>query len=459
MFTRHLLALAAAILISPCFAQAEEGLVVHEWGTFTSLQNEKGEELFGINIDDEPVPPFVHNLEPLLLEKPILSHNYWLFRQKGVPRHHPQVSMRLETPVIYFYPPRDAKLPMTVDVGVQFRGGWLTEFFPQPDVLSPAKQEKFMFENLSPKTVGQIAWRNLKVGTSGEGPATKENVWLAPRQVAATQVTAESGESEKYLFYRGVAQLLSPLRVRTTKCGGQIEIRANCEQVLSTDQIARVPHAWLMESRPNGTSAFRRVGALSITSDSSSLIARAERRFADADFTEANRGLLEQEMHAALVDDGLFADEATALLSTWQRAYFESPGLRLFYLVPRVWTDHYLPLSISGDPKTTRVMVGRIELISDAQRKTLAELAACDDIDSRWLDEVHRDSPALKRLKAGRTDFGDLGVEIPAHFQLYLNLGRFRNALITAGAKGHRNDHPLLRFIGHYELAPYHVDR
>jgi hypothetical protein len=34
-------------------------LVVHEWGTFTSLQDERGDALAGINIDDEPLPDFV----------------------------------------------------------------------------------------------------------------------------------------------------------------------------------------------------------------------------------------------------------------------------------------------------------------------------------------------------------------------------------------------------------------
>src|SRR4051794_36163830 len=37
-------------------------VVVHEWGTLTCLQNERGEAIGGINADDEPVPPFVHRI-------------------------------------------------------------------------------------------------------------------------------------------------------------------------------------------------------------------------------------------------------------------------------------------------------------------------------------------------------------------------------------------------------------
>ena len=35
-----------------------------------------------------------------------LSNPHWRYKMKGAPRHHPEVTMRLETPVIYFYPPK-----------------------------------------------------------------------------------------------------------------------------------------------------------------------------------------------------------------------------------------------------------------------------------------------------------------------------------------------------------------
>src|SRR5437762_8947139 len=47
-----------------------EPLIVHEWGTFTSLQNEAGQAIGGINTDDEPVPRFVHRLTDWLLLSP-----------------------------------------------------------------------------------------------------------------------------------------------------------------------------------------------------------------------------------------------------------------------------------------------------------------------------------------------------------------------------------------------------
>ena len=123
---------ASAILLVALFSGTAraEGWAVHEWGTFTVLQDELGRELTGVNIDDEPVPRFVHNPSRFLLNPAFLSNKHWRYRQKGAPSTHPLVTMRLETPVIYFHPPRDAKLPASIDVSVQFNGGWLTEFYP-----------------------------------------------------------------------------------------------------------------------------------------------------------------------------------------------------------------------------------------------------------------------------------------------------------------------------------------
>ena len=87
--------LAAVLLLTPgavlnsVSAAGANRLVVHEWGTFTSLQDEQGRELSGINTDDEPVPAFVHNLNPFLLSRPVLSSLHWQYRQKGAPRVHP----------------------------------------------------------------------------------------------------------------------------------------------------------------------------------------------------------------------------------------------------------------------------------------------------------------------------------------------------------------------------------
>ena len=83
---------------------------------------------------------------------------------------------------------------------------------------------------------------------------------------------------------------------------------------------------------------------------------------------------LQRELAAALTSEGLYADEAAAMLATWRLSYFESEGLRVFFLLPQPWTEIRLPLSISTPADITRVMVGRVELVTAHQRDVLREV-------------------------------------------------------------------------------------
>jgi hypothetical protein len=454
-----LAALGAAALFtvqSPSLGKGTDGLVVHEWGTFTTLQDDDGRELSGINIDDEPVPKFVHDVNPALLASPVLTSTHWEYRMKGAPRAHPLVTMRLETPVIYFYPPKGVTEPFPVDVHVKFRGGWLTQFYPHAVFSAPQLETgSFDFGKLTPATVGSLTWNDLRVGTKVAGPKTDERVWLAPRKVGAAHVTNTDGESEKYLFYRGVGNLKAPLRIAMDRTNHNLSVFGNFAAVLLGKETAQVPPLWITQVRQDGSMAFRRIDGFTVSGDQKKILGNGSCRFAAADFSRDNRPKLEAEMHDALVEDGLFADEATALLSTWQWSYFESPGLRVFYLVPRQWTDFYLPLAISGNPQTERVMVGRIELVSDEQRELLGKLRTSKTSDGTWVELVPS-SPARDRFLAGRSDFGDLGQSIPADYQLYLKMGRFRNALVTA-EEARQPSPSLTKFINTYGLQPFRV--
>lgn len=436
--------------------QAAERLVVHEWGTFTTLQNEEGQELTGINVDDEPVPPFVHNLSPYVLNHALITSPYWTYRQKGAPRQHPHITMRLETPVIYFYPPRGTRLPMKLDVSVEFRGGWLTEFYPNAEVDAPGiKEEKgsVRFEELTSQTIGSLKWPDLRVGTDASGPETDWAVWNAPRNVAASAVTAASGESERYLFYRGVGRQRAPLRVSLDRHEHALQIRGNFGEVLQVGQVVEIPNLWLAHVRADGRVAFRSLPAVRAMQNEAKVLTATSTQFREQDYTADNLEHLKSEMHGALVKQGLFPDEATALLTTWRRAYFGSHGLRLFFLVPRAWTDHYLPLSISQNADVERVMMGRVELISDEQRKLLAELCETPVSDPAWAQNLP-DSPGKEKFLAGRNDFGDLGVQFPKDYRIYYELGRFRNALIAAEERRQPKS-KLPQFIATYGLGPY----
>ena len=433
-------------------ATDRQRFVAHEWGTFTSLQNAAGRDLGAINIDDEPVPSFVHNLSRYLLQPTFLTSHWWRYRMKGVPRRHPLVTMRLETPVIYFHLPEGVDKPVEVDVRVRFLGGWLTEFWPDAKAKAPGLKNNPRFSELGPDTVGSLHWPRLRVGAAGKFPPTDEPVWTTPRKVDSDAVVTQAGESEQYIFYRGVARQRAPLRVVTVNDGRAYDLRANFAGV-PCDEKTEVPALWLTEIRADGKAAYREIGALSVTQDEERSLARIEAEFAEDNFDAESLRRLKQRMHAALCEDGLYADEATAMLETWNRAYFESPGRRLFYLVPRTWTDHILPLEISEVDAIERVLMGRIELVTDEQRRVLAEIAAGEKPNADWIKRIPKGKPRDDFL-AGRQHFGELGVEIPAHYRRYLSLGRFRSALVVEEER-RRPTPALTAFIEAYGLRPY----
>ena len=149
------------------------------------------------------------------------------------------------------------------------------------------------------------------------------------------------------------------------------------------------------------------------------------------------------------------------MLRTWELSYFKSPGLRFFYIVPRAWVDKTLPLKITGAPvDITRVMVGRIELISDEQKATLARLkqeASPDLMDLK--QEAYNAMLSGKYSKQEQAEFDsgerpltDLGITLSPSVRDYLSLGRFRDALIVHEQAERPSDN-LARFIKDNDLA------
>ena len=325
-------------------ALAQPTLTVHEWGTFTCLQDEKGRAIGRINSDDEPVPAFVHDIGHLIADTTPQSPP-----SKGLPPSLVAVNMRLETPVIYFHlPPGTTKMRADVEVG--FRGGWLSQFYPKAEAETPGLQEIYSDKAPSSKTLGKLRWKGLTIEGHKSGPKCKDAVWNAPRQAKAESVRTGAGETEQFLFYRGVGHLDSPVTTKTDSTG-RVEVSA------------RLPlkHLWLADIRPGGASYAH--------------VADVKTKNLDLPTSPSAPKLaqLKKEMKAALIEDGLYPDEAQAMLDAWQKSYFESPGLRIFFLVPQSWTDQVLPLTIKteGPVKVKRVMIGRVELISREQRKIL----------------------------------------------------------------------------------------
>jgi hypothetical protein len=355
-------------------------LVVHEWGTFTSFQDETGSAFTGINAEDEPLPDFCHKIR---WSGAVESSD---FQSKAASRGHPDITMRLETPVIYFHPPREMKLPLAVNVDVQFRGGWLTQFYPDARVGAEGlsvEQGAFKVEWLANGMTGTLSWRDLQVGVDREGLATNSHVWTAPRNVQGASVMGATGEAERFVFYRGVARLDAPIRIVRNQRGTELALHSQLSAAVAPQM--RIEKMWLADFRDGDVCAYRRLDPMTLAAQKDAQPNEkpaAPGTTTDATFQPdeyAPVKKLRDEMKAALVEDGLFADEAEALLSTWELSYFKSGGTRLFFLVPRAWTDHYLPLKISVPSQMVRTMVGRIEIVTPQQRELLKRIAATSD--------------------------------------------------------------------------------
>jgi hypothetical protein len=491
---------AIVSLLAVNIARANNPVIVHEWGTFTSLQDENGKAIGGINVDDEPVPSFVYDMEYVHNLAGTAGARVYYF---GLPPYPPikgwrpadqDVTMRLETPVIYFYPPKNApattKLPLTVHV--DFHGGLLSQYYPYAETNGfPGAFPRQLLNFHLADCVSGLTWTVTHFGSAQEPPETPDNVWTTPREVSAPEIEVkgktwnpnggqeDTAEAEHFLFYRGVGHLDSPLTIDTTiqSTAGTAEGVKNDSSVLRVSPqggagvLARFSESWLVQIRENGICAFVQrdlAGGKVVKSPSGDIYQlpgwfsmEPGIRFKEDQFASKNITKLQALMQAALVKAGLYPDEASAMLRTWELSYFKSPGLRFFYIVPRAWVDKTLPLTITGAPvEVTRVMVGRIELISDEQKKALARLKQEGPPNLMALKQAAYEAMQSGRYSkqeqaefdSGTRPLSDLGITLSPSVRDYLSLGRFRDALIVHEQAEHPSDN-LARFIHDNGLA------
>jgi hypothetical protein len=329
-------------------------LVVHEWGTITTHHAPNGTPEGRLNRVGffEPLADFVHQYEPPGTDR----HRVAPLIKAAAGDGRPDVTMRLETPVIYFHPERGAPLPAPFDVRVNFRGGVLNEFYPN----AFASVNGWDGAKLSDGVLSSLIWKGVTLREHATLKSTTSHVWLAPRAVASAPVITPEGEAEQYLFYRGMANL--PSVVQTELTDGELSLRAPAHMPWLGAPSTSLGAAWVVDIRPDRSAAFRTTNSMMLSRGEEGRVLARVAAFNSNDYSPAALGRLRGAMHAALVARGLFADEATAMLETWKDSYFGTPGLRVFYLVPDAWTSYYLPLSISTPHTLTRVIIGRIDI-------------------------------------------------------------------------------------------------
>ena len=250
----------------------------------------------------------------------------------------------METPVLYFYSPRD----VTVSARVSFSKGLITEWYPHADRVQPGGVVNDTSLSRLPSD-GSITWNHVTVSPNlaGEFPSeVQSNRYYAARETASSPLcvqTSAGEQQEKFLFYRGVSASSLPISAKLTS-EGKLVVKS-----LGGDQIS---NAILFERRGERV-GYRLTGALTDETMAPPVL-------------NGSVDSLYGELEEILVGQGLYRDEAHAMVETWKDSWFEE-GSRLIYIVPRGFIDNILPLTVDPAPgQLVRCFVGRLEIVTPA---------------------------------------------------------------------------------------------
>jgi hypothetical protein len=343
----------------------DSGLVAHEWGTFTTVAGTEGEAVQWLPLGGPAdLPCFVNHFQDSTIFK--LAPGIAPVSSRGsapsstpvaAPLSYSQArtavrgTVRMETPVIYFYAPRET----TVAVAVGFPQGLMTEWYPKAAVSQPAALPAI----LAKRTNSLIQWNAVKVRPRIASTLPSEAAashYYAARDTDAAPVQV-MGQDEKFLFYRGVGGFQVPLS-GVVAADGSIIVRTQAD--------VRVPDVVLFENR-GGRIGYRVHGELQGTV---SLASPA---------LTGDVASLKRELEGMLTATGLYAREAHAMVETWGDSWFEE-GTRLFYIVPGASVDAILPLTITpAAERVVRTFVGRMELVTPAAMCAVRDAIAQGD--------------------------------------------------------------------------------
>lgn len=326
--------LAALTIGSLAVAGEPSKLVVHEWGTFTSIAGANGvaleyRPLTGVS----DLPSFVYtSMDPDRRGVRGASHG-----KDGL-----WGNARMETPVIYFYSDREQK----VDVKVDFPKGKITEYYPRANLVKDGTID-----------FGPVLVKPKDAYPHAEREATSNHYFRA-REVDADMIRVCSGqghEYEKFLFYRGVGTFELPVTAKLLEEGNKLRVEGLTGSAIVFEN-RKGRSSYRVISSATGTVEVERPDVTRVPCKSARIPAR--------------------ELVAILVAEGLYEKEAKAMVATWKDSWFEE-GLRVLYILPRQKTDEVLPLTISPKPtELVRVLVGRAEVITpELEADVLAAVA------------------------------------------------------------------------------------
>lgn len=341
--------------------ETDEELVAHEWGTFTSVVASDGTYLPGLHHEGVTLPAFVHEFDYAGVAE---TSNLPYGGRTYLPE---RVTQKLETPVIYFYSDRDRE----VSVDVEFPDGYITKWYPDAVSYSPRRYgdcaecgRRFGDDGrLDRLADGQMEW-DVSVTHDDRSEAMvdvpSDDIWAPSRRVPRAAFVEHGGETDKFVFYRGVGRFEPPFRVEAASTA------AGPEFTFHNQSDEAVEDVYLMHVEDDSGQLVR-IESMEAGASVSHVLTAEElplEEFVDEAKDEVEDGLIET---------GLTEAESEAMVETWAQSYFRATGYRVLYTVPRAWTDRLLPIDISPTPdELVRTLVGRVEVMTPrVERETV----------------------------------------------------------------------------------------
>lgn len=362
-------------------------LVVHEWGTFTSLVGSDGSVQEGMHHEEEPLPNFVYGFHNPQNDRSYFDDRYRCGKMPcqvlddlklvELPEIMPTnplekgITQKMETPVIYFYGDKGTE----VDVKVEFPQGIISQYYPRAESYSPKYDD---ISSIGPSNFDfsvKLEAENDYLGM----PATYEkSIWNPAREVNANTISVNS-ESEKFIFYRGVGNF-------STK----IKVTANDSSVTVNNLDAKpISHAFILRF----TGSYGDIKALGeVKSTTNARIPGSSGLGKHGYVTKAKNMIA-----SALVERGLFKDEARAMVNTWEKSYFLTPGVRVLYFLNDEETEAIIPLTLDPKPKElVRVLVGRVDVMLPSEEQGMLKDLVESKLKKEDLGRLYE--PKLRRI-------------------------------------------------------------
>jgi hypothetical protein len=258
----------------------------------------------------------------------------------------------METPVLYFY--TDKYQTVSVDVG--FPDGIIAESYPKAVANYPLATDGVQFKN-------GFSHYEVNVTTEKDSaliPFTdSKNIYSHARNVQSN-VIVSNNEADKFIFYRGLGDFNTQLKIKSS--GGNFSI---------TNTAANINSVFIVnfDGKQGGIKSIGNINRnQTITIDEKTINALIENRNDFKTYIADARNIILK----ALIQNGLYQDEAIALLDTWEQSYLKNPGLRVLYVLNREEVERILPMNITPAPEQlTRVFVGRIEVLTEKNENNL----------------------------------------------------------------------------------------